>query len=65
MTQKELARQIGIDPSTLSRLERDKGRCFDTVLKKVHDFLNTHEQRQITNGSKITFDVGLRTQDKT
>ena len=65
ITQKELARQIGIDPSTLSGLERDRGRCFDRVLKKVHDFLNTHEQRQITNGSKITFDASLRNQDET
>ncbi|MBI2618772.1 MAG: transcriptional regulator [Ignavibacteriales bacterium] len=43
MSQKEMASRIGIDATTLSRLERDKGRCFDTVLKKVHDFLNTHE----------------------
>ena len=42
ITQMELARQIGIDPTTLSRLEKNKGRCFDMVLKKVLEFLNTH-----------------------
>ncbi|MEX1138902.1 MAG: helix-turn-helix transcriptional regulator [Bacteroidota bacterium] len=38
MTQKELARQIGIDPTTLSRLERNKNRCFSSVLKKSSEF---------------------------
>lgn len=40
ITQKDLARQIGIDPTTLSRLERRKGRSFREVLRKVNDFLN-------------------------
>ncbi len=39
MTQKELARLIGIDPGTLSRLERGKGnRSFHDVLRKVAAF---------------------------
>lgn len=42
MTQKELARQVGIDPTTLSRLERNQGRSFATVIQRVFVFLNTH-----------------------
>jgi DNA-binding XRE family transcriptional regulator len=37
IAQEMLARQIGIDPSTLSRLERDQGQCQSCVLKKVSD----------------------------
>jgi transcriptional regulator with XRE-family HTH domain len=40
VTQKELAMQMGIDPTTLSRLERGQSTCFQTVLKKVNAFLN-------------------------
>ena len=40
ITQKKLAIQIGIDPTTLGRLERNGGRCFDVVLEKVTAFLN-------------------------
>lgn len=32
MIQKELARQIGIDGTTLSRIERSIGRCFPPIL---------------------------------
>jgi len=43
ITQKELACKIGIDPTTLSRLERNQGkRFFQNVLKKVNDFLREH-----------------------
>jgi transcriptional regulator with XRE-family HTH domain len=42
MTQKELAKQIGIDPATLSRLERNRSRCFQEVLRRVSDFLVNH-----------------------
>ena len=43
MTQKELASQIGIDPTTLSRLERGRGnRCFLSVVRKADHFLNDH-----------------------
>ncbi len=42
ITQKELAKQIGIDPTTLSRLERNRGRCLPLVLEKVGAFLNDH-----------------------
>jgi len=43
ITQKELAQLIGIDPTTLSRLERSNGkRCFRSVLQKVDDFLREH-----------------------
>lgn len=41
VSQKKLAKQIGIDLTILSRLKRNEGRFFDTVFKKVHDFLNT------------------------
>jgi transcriptional regulator with XRE-family HTH domain len=37
-SQKELANQIGIDPGTLSRLERDGGKCFPSVMRKVAAF---------------------------
>ncbi|MBI2618779.1 MAG: transcriptional regulator [Ignavibacteriales bacterium] len=40
ITQKELARRIGIDPTTLSRLERTSSkRVFRSVLLKVEDSL--------------------------
>jgi len=43
MTQKELAREIGIDPTTLSRLERNRAkRFFRCVLRKVEAFLGKH-----------------------
>lgn len=38
MTQKDLARRIGIDPATLSRLERNQGRCLKSVMKKLAVF---------------------------
>gem|GEM_PF-3056129 len=41
MTQKELARQIGIDPGTLSRLERNHGMCSRAVGKKLIAFFNS------------------------
>jgi transcriptional regulator with XRE-family HTH domain len=39
MSQQELAIQIGIDPSTLSRIERGIGRCFGSILRKVSGFV--------------------------
>lgn len=40
MTQKELARRIGIDPGTISRLERGmKNRSFASVIHKAERFL--------------------------
>jgi transcriptional regulator with XRE-family HTH domain len=47
MSQKELAKQIGIDPTTLSRLERSQGRCFISVLKKVAAFLNSRTSHEL------------------
>ena len=38
ISQKELARQIGIDPGTLGRLEADRGRCFPSVMRRVWAF---------------------------
>jgi transcriptional regulator with XRE-family HTH domain len=35
ISQKELAKQIGVDPTTLSRLERGQGRCYASVMRKV------------------------------
>lgn len=40
VTQKELAKQIVIDPTTLSRIERGKGKCFPSILERVIAFLN-------------------------
>ena len=48
MTQKALAKQIGIDPTTLSRLESNRGRCLPAVLKRVSAFLICH-----TSGKRI------------
>ncbi len=39
LSQKKLARAIGIDPSTLSRLEKNNPRCFNKVVKMAADFL--------------------------
>jgi transcriptional regulator with XRE-family HTH domain len=39
ISQKELAKQIGIDPTTLSRLERSKGRYLRVVMRKVRVLL--------------------------
>ena len=39
LTQKELALQIGIDPTTLSSLERNRGKHFSSVLQKVNSYL--------------------------
>jgi len=39
ITQKELARQIGIDPTTLSRIERNQGRRIESVRRRVSKFL--------------------------
>jgi transcriptional regulator with XRE-family HTH domain len=35
ISQEDMARRIGIDPGTLGRLERDRGRCLTSVLRKV------------------------------
>jgi transcriptional regulator with XRE-family HTH domain len=39
MTQKELAKLIGIDPTTLSMLERNRSTCLRPVKKKLETFL--------------------------
>jgi transcriptional regulator with XRE-family HTH domain len=39
VSQKEMARRIGIDPGTLSRLERGLGGCLPWVLRKVMAFI--------------------------
>ncbi len=41
VSQKELANRIGIDPTTLSRLERNWVRCSPSILKKVSAFLTS------------------------
>lgn len=45
VSQKELAKRIGIDATTLSRLEKNKGRMFPSVLKKLTDFLRGIQSR--------------------
>jgi len=52
ISQEELARQIGIDPTTLSRLERERCRCFPMVLSKVETFLNIETDDQPTGIGK-------------
>ncbi len=42
MVQRTFARLVGIDPSTLSRLERGKGRPSEKTLRKVEVFLQKH-----------------------
>ncbi len=42
MTQKELARLIGIDPTTLGRLETKRGKRNPSVFQKVAAFLCAH-----------------------
>lgn len=39
LNQKQLAKQIGIDPTTLSRLERSKERYKQRIVRKVSEFL--------------------------
>lgn len=38
ISQEQLAREIGIDPTTLSRLERNRGRCQPSILGKAKVF---------------------------
>ena len=40
LSQKKLAEAIGIDPSTLSRLEKNCSRCFKKVVEIASDFLH-------------------------
>ena len=39
LSQKELAKLIGIDPTTLSRIERNRGRCSTSILQGVAEYL--------------------------
>jgi transcriptional regulator with XRE-family HTH domain len=45
LSQRELARQIGIDPGTLSRVERGRGRCLPSVLRIVMAFIGDASDR--------------------
>lgn len=50
ITQKELALRIGIDPSTLSRLERGKGnRSFEKVVRRIEDYFADHQISVVNN----------------
>ena len=44
LSQKELAKQIGIDPSTLSRLESDQGKIFNSTMAKIKLFLQVYPE---------------------
>jgi DNA-binding XRE family transcriptional regulator len=44
ITQKELAKQVGIDPTTLSRLERDQGKIFNSTMVKIKLFLQGYPE---------------------
>lgn len=55
ITQKELARQVGIDPTTLSRLERNKGqKCFWKVHLKLTDFLERELKPKSANDINVS-----------
>ncbi len=53
LSQKGLARLIGIDPATLSRLERGGARSFHSVMKKVVEFVdgNLMKRQKCQNNS--------------
>lgn len=40
ISQRELAKRIGVDPTTLSRFERGKGECCASIVKKMSVFFN-------------------------
>ena len=42
ISQRRLAQQIGIDPATLSRLERERQGCLGWILRKAAAFLQSH-----------------------
>ena len=42
VNQMQLARRLGIDPTTLSRLERNQGSSLPAVLNRVSAFLICH-----------------------
>ena len=44
ISQKELAKQIGIDQGTLSRVERNRGKCLASVLQKLRAFLGDRSE---------------------
>ena len=46
LSQEELAMEIGIDPSTLSRLEKNSSRCFKKVVEIASDFLRRADSRK-------------------
>ncbi len=45
LTQKELARQIGIDPATLSRIQKGGHKSFKSVISKVVSFIESGAAR--------------------
>ena len=49
VSQKELAKTIGIDPTTLSRLERGQGMCSASVFLRVSALIDTQtsEDREV------------------
>ena len=45
VSQKELAKRIGIDPTTLSRLERGTARTHAHIMERVSAFLDAHPRK--------------------
>jgi DNA-binding XRE family transcriptional regulator len=43
MTQKGLAKQIGIDATTLGRIEKGRGRCLEAIRRRVSVFLTSSD----------------------
>jgi transcriptional regulator with XRE-family HTH domain len=54
ISQKELSGRMGIDPKTLSRMARGRGRCFRSVLEKVSAFLDRERNKVVCYHDALT-----------
>jgi transcriptional regulator with XRE-family HTH domain len=52
LSRKKLAKQIGIDPTTLSRLERNRGKCQLCILKKASSFFDIRKSSGFTKSDR-------------
>jgi transcriptional regulator with XRE-family HTH domain len=51
VSQKELAKELGLDPTTFSRLERGKGKRSHLVVRKVSSFLEARNEKNLLESS--------------
>ena len=56
LSQKSLARHLGIDPTTLRRLEHDRGRPTKRIMAKILGILKSHGDK--ANGSRLPIWTG-------